>query len=382
MCRSASSKGGKRRCPSHSDQAAIAKRNARRRQRYAERNNSTGVTSPQDNLSISPFASAVKMMSLDTAKILIASGNYEDMPFNAHVKRLYDEDGNCMLYLPAENSVEAVSEEVFDLGMGYRLPYDKVMGEYRTTPHLRAKLQEAIDNADVMDQSHYIREILFSNYRSVNAGVEHLMSDPETASEVRQRFFNHFGHEEQVIRNDDGSLAGYAYAYRPKTPLGFDQLNPSLVVTEKEEGFSDYLWSKNIIESYQDEDDYDALIRDDYFTTMENAVRKHGYVKKGAYRMVFDRGDTVIKIPLNSQGLTDNSREFMHSQGKGEDYHKGVPIASSHMEYTDRGLPYLVMEKVDMVDLEDHEFPAWAKKIDANQLGRSRVTGKLVAYDL
>lgn len=388
MCRSATSSRGSKRCPSQSDPAVVARRNERRRAKYASQKNNSFINpldnTGQEEISSTSELTAIKLMSRQEAERLIATGKYSDMPHNSYVKRLYAEDGTSMLYVPIENLAPAIANDISDLGMGYKLPVNEFLDGYRTTPYLKQRLQDDIASGEKFNQGYTVKDILYSNHRSVLDGVSYILSDPKTEIEVRNRWFNNFGHEEQIIRNEDRSIAGYAYAYRPKEPVAVAELNPGLVREPGSEGYEDYMWSKNYIEgTFQNESgDMDVPLRDEYFNTMEKMVKEHGHPKRGAYRLVFDRGDTVVKLPLNADGISDNSREFMHSQGKEIDIFTGVPLAPCHLEYTDKGMPFLVMEKVDMVDMNEEDYPEWAHKIDAFQLGRSRVTGQLVAYDL
>ena len=385
MCRAATSSRAAKRCPVQSNPEARAKSNERRRKAYAKKHSSTDATAVATNETVNsePFRSIIKLMGIEEATRLISAEEYTAVPHNPYVKRLYGEDGSSMLYVPIENVIPAMVNDVADLGLGYKLPQDKVIDGYRTTPYLKQKLQEDIDSSDVFKQGFTVKDILYRNHSSVTDGVAAILSDPRTEIETRNRWFNHFGHEEQVIRDADNYVMGYAYSYRPKEPVSVAELNPSLARKPKEEGYEDYLWSQNIIETFQGESgDFDVPIRDEYFTTMESMIKEHGHPKRGAYRIVFDRGDTVVKLPLNADGISDNSREFLHSKGQVEEYYEGVPLAPCHLEYTEKGMPFLVMEKVDMVDMDEADYPEWAHKIDAFQLGRSRVTGKLVAYDL
>lgn len=382
MCRSATATREAKRCRSQSDPKAVARRNERRRAGYAAKKTGVSVESMGNTMIESP--SIIKMMSLGEAQRLIHAGEYVNLPHNVYVKRLHAEDGTSMLYVPIENIIPAIANDVSEFDMGYKLPMDKVIDGYRTTPYLKQRLQDAIDSGDTFNQGSRVKDILYSNHQGIISGLSNILSDPRTEMEVRNRWFNNFGHDEQVIRNGDNTVAGYAYSYRPMTPVSLDELNPDLVREPKSEGYEDYLRSKNIIEStfQNDSGDMDVPLRDEYFSTMEKMVREHGHPKRGAYRLVFDRGDTVVKLPLNADGISDNSREFLHSQGTEDDIFKGVPLAPCHLEYTERGMPFLVMEKVDMVDIDEDDYPDWAHKIDAFQLGRSRVTGQLVAYDL
>lgn len=387
MCRSATATRQAKRCRSQSDPKTIAARNERRRATYAakkpEAQGDSDALSSQELSGKEPLT-AIKLMNIDEAKRLIQAGKYETLAQNPYVNRLYDTEGNSMLYVSSENLISAITNDVSDFGMGYKLPVDKVVGEYTTSAYLRQRLQDDIASGDRFNQGYTVKDILYSNHRDLESGISKILSDSETEKEVRNRWFNNFGHDEQVLHNPDGTVAGYAYAYRPKKPVSLETLNPDLVRKPQEEGYEDYLWSKNAIEgTFQNETgDFDVALRDEYFTTMETMVRQHGHPKRGAYRIVFDRGDTVVKLPLNPDGISDNSREFMHSEGKEIDIFKGVPLAPCHLEYTDRGMPFLVMEKVDMVDMDEDDYPDWAHKVDAFQIGRSRVTGQLVAYDL
>jgi hypothetical protein len=385
MCRSKSGKHPARRCPSHSNRSSIAKRNARRRAQYADRKNAS-VEAMTPNLPASHFVSAVKMMSLDEATHLIRAENCEVYEHNPFVKRLYGADGSSMLYVPIDNIPHAISDAVYDRDLGYRLLSGESLEKLKSfcSSSRLKELEEAIESGDPNNQSYVVRNALYDKFGSINAGVDSLLADNKTAYQLRQRFFNYLDRDEYVIRNADNTVAGYAFSYRGKEPVTLDEMNPSLTVDPKSEGYSDYMWAKNTVEGVFQADSgaYDVQIRDEYFTEVEQLVKKHGAPQRGAYRMVFDAGDTVIKVPLNADGLTHNANEAQHHAGKVDPYHQGVPIASCELEYTERGMPFLVMEKVDMVKVHRYDQPEWAKSIDNFQFGRSRVTGEFVAYDL
>lgn len=387
MCRAKSGKGPARRCPSHSNPVSIANRNARRRANYAERTNSRAVTESADSTSNSPFLSAVKMMSLEHASRLVQEQKYENFEHNPYVKRLHGDDGSSALYIPADEMWLAVTNDIADYGLGYRLLSDGGVERMRNlcSPRRLKELNDSLEKGDPIDQGYVVKNILYDKFGSVQDAVAFMLSNESNAAIIRRRFFNYLDRPEQEIINPDGSIAGYVFSYRGKKPLTLDEMNPDVIVSDpRSEGFRDYMWGKNTVEDVFQSDigTYDVQVRDEYFTHVEKLVKTHGIPKRGAYRMVFDAGDKVIKIPLNADGLTHNAEEAQHYAGKVNDYHKGVPMASCQLEYNHRGMPYLVMEKVDMVQLHRYDRPKWAESIDNFQFGRSRITGELVAYDL
>lgn len=387
MCRAKSGKGPARRCPSHANPVSIANRNARRRAKYAERKNSMQDAESTRSIKANAFSSAVKMMSFEDASRLVHAQEYEQYEHNPSVKRLHAEDGSSMLYIPVESMEQAISDAVYDYDLGYRLLDSVDMETIKgfCSPFRLQELNEAVESGDPSSQSYVVRNILYDKFASIPDGVAFLMADNKTAYAMRQRFFNYLDRDEYAIKNDDGTVAGYAFSYRGKKPIELGEMNPSVIADSSDSaGFRDYMWGKNTVEDVFQADSgaYDVHIRDEYLTHVENLVKTHGIPKRGAYRMVFDAGDKVIKIPLNADGLTHNAEEAKHYAGKVNDYHKGVPMASCQLEYNHRGMPYLVMEKVDMVQVHRYDRPEWAKLIDNFQFGRSRITGELVAYDL
>jgi hypothetical protein len=387
MCRAKSGKGQARRCPSHSNPDSIANRNARRRAKYAERNNTGTVAESGKPEMASPFPSAVKLMSFEDASRLVHAKEYEQYEHNPFVQRLYAEDGSSMLYIPVEKLQPAIADAVYDYDLGYRLLDSADMETIKgfCSPFRLRELNEAIESGDPSSQSYVVRNILYDKFGNIPDGIVSLMEDNKTAYLMRQRFFNYLDRDEYVIKNDDGTVAGYAFSYRGKKPIELGEMNPSVIADSSDSAsFRDYMWGKNTVEDIFQADTgaYDVQIRDEYLTHVENLVKTHGIPQRGAYRMVFDAGDKVIKIPLNADGLTHNAEEAQHYAGKVNDYHKGVPIAPCQLEYNHRGMPYLVMEKVDMVQVHRYDQPEWAKSIDNFQFGRSRITGELVAYDL
>lgn len=386
MCRAKSGKGPARRCPSHSNPVIIANRNTRRRAKYAERKN-TGAVTENSAGEITPFISGVKLIPESEVERCVQAGEFEPYEHNSYVKRIFGEDGSSALYIPASDVLWAITNDISDYGLGYRLlAGDGLEKMRRLCSPLRLKeLDASIDSGDPMDQGYVVKNILYDKFGSVPEAVAFMLSDDKNAAKIRDRFFNYLDRPEQEIKNSDGSIAGYAFSYRAKNPLTLDEMNPALIVSDhKSDDFRDYMWAKNAVEDVFQSDigAYDVQVRDEYFTHVERLVKKHGIPQRGAYRLVFDAGDTVIKIPLNADGLKDNAREAQHYAGKVEDYHEGVPMASCQLEYNERGMPYLVMEKVDMVQVHRYDRPAWAKSIDNFQFGRSRITGEFVAYDL
>lgn len=116
--------------------------------------------------------------------------------------------------------------------------------------------------------------------------------------------------------------------------------------------------------------------------TVINLIRHHvaQYGKpigSGRNRVVFDRKDgTVVKIPKNWDGESDNNREANWSSDE-------VPLAQCHSESVGSGdseMTVLVMEKVTPVQ-GFKGLPDWVSWVDCQQVGYTK-DERLVAYDL
>jgi hypothetical protein len=109
-------------------------------------------------------------------------------------------------------------------------------------------------------------------------------------------------------------------------------------------------------------------------------TKRHGSpIGIGCNRMVFSfDDDTVIKIPINSQGFFDNYREAVVWETAQFPY----PCAKSRLIH-DKDYPDVVllsMEKVEPVQTPLRELPSWVYSVDCGQVGYTK-DRELVAYD-
>lgn len=125
---------------------------------------------------------------------------------------------------------------------------------------------------------------------------------------------------------------------------------------------------------------------DEYYDFTLNQIKlytkKYGKPWVGRTRAVFDRGDGyVIKVPINGEGYFSNSREVNGYQM--EDPY--IPVAECwHQDdysITPKGVPTLIMEKVEHCKLDYRDMPDWVGSVDCAQVGYNK-KGELVAYDL
>lgn len=102
----------------------------------------------------------------------------------------------------------------------------------------------------------------------------------------------------------------------------------------------------------------------------------YGRPKSGCFRIVFDCGDHVIKVPYNADGIACNAREA-HWQSE------EIPLAACELissPVDENFVKLLKMEKV--IDAYDQRgLPDWTQSVDCCQVGYN-AAGKLVAYDL
>lgn len=125
-----------------------------------------------------------------------------------------------------------------------------------------------------------------------------------------------------------------------------------------------------------------------YLATLKDMYKKYGEpIGKGSYRVVFNtRGDDyVVKVPLNSEGESDNQKEYeLFRQNKLSHFAKCNLVSVN-------GIDVLMMERLyDVMRLASHITPhvfdqesldpGWIRKIDAAQVGVSR-DGRVKAYD-
>lgn len=119
-------------------------------------------------------------------------------------------------------------------------------------------------------------------------------------------------------------------------------------------------------------------------TFIDLAIRlakdKYKVLGEGRNRIVFEKDNgTVIKIPLNEEGIEDNyseERRYMKC-GKTGDV---IPYAKCEVYNDDNGIPHLHMERVYPLGVEESAVPEWADFVDCGQVGRT-LSGEIVAYD-
>ncbi len=90
----------------------------------------------------------------------------------------------------------------------------------------------------------------------------------------------------------------------------------------------------------------------------------------GSTRAVFRAGQYVYKVPLSEYGVIDNEHEAAFED---ECY------APCRVEHDADGFPILVMECVLYSSWS--KIHDWTWSIDGGQVGYSKVSGRLVAYD-
>lgn len=125
---------------------------------------------------------------------------------------------------------------------------------------------------------------------------------------------------------------------------------------------------------------------DEYYDHTLNQIKlftkRYGQPMVGRTRAVFDRGDGyVIKVPMNGEGYAANNTEVIHASMDDP----WIPVAECWHEedysITPKGVPTLVMEKVEHCRLDYKELPDWVMSVDGGQVGYNK-KGELVAYDL
>jgi len=118
--------------------------------------------------------------------------------------------------------------------------------------------------------------------------------------------------------------------------------------------------------------------RNEFKALTASLAQKHPY-EVGRTRIVFHRGDNVLKVPLTDEGLHGSSREAEWSERYGKTGY--IPLADSSIEYID-DLPVLRMERVQMIAGDQWKtLPAWTGSVDSMQVGYT-AAGELVAFDL
>ncbi|WIE81085.1 hypothetical protein [Curtobacterium sp. MCSS17_016] len=124
--------------------------------------------------------------------------------------------------------------------------------------------------------------------------------------------------------------------------------------------------------------DAELPAREEFKALTASLAQKYPY-EVGRTRIVFHRGDDVLKVPLTDEGLHGSSWEAEWSERYGKTGF--IPIADSSIEYID-DLPVLRMERVQMIAGDQWKtLPAWIGSVDCMQVGYT-AAGELVAFDL
>lgn len=103
----------------------------------------------------------------------------------------------------------------------------------------------------------------------------------------------------------------------------------------------------------------------------------------GRNRCTFLFNNFVVKLPMNTNGISDNDWEGSVSNGDNQDpWH--VRYARTRLIYIE-DIPVVFMERVNDASYEAiackmGEVPIWVDSVDCGQVGFNR-RGKLVAYD-
>lgn len=117
----------------------------------------------------------------------------------------------------------------------------------------------------------------------------------------------------------------------------------------------------------------------DYFKLLSYFTDRYGpKIGAGRHRVGFARGNVVVKVPKNDQGMIDNIREYNMYQRSLKDPKGYHPMARNKLLYVD-DVPILYIEKLDVSDRLEN-YPPWAEEIDSLQVGRDK-KGKWKAFD-
>lgn len=113
------------------------------------------------------------------------------------------------------------------------------------------------------------------------------------------------------------------------------------------------------------------------YLEFKQAIENVGFqfLDRGSFREVYDRGNVVIKIPQNTDGLLDN-----HVEARAYRKYRNGPTREGIYVVPCRLLPNgcLMMPKVERY-VPDSLWPKWAEIIDGAQIGMHK--GRVVAYD-
>lgn len=111
------------------------------------------------------------------------------------------------------------------------------------------------------------------------------------------------------------------------------------------------------------------------------------YLGRGRNREVYRRGNYVIKVPLNEEGIYDNEHEFLNQCREQSRRAGGDEVPRNAMCRIHPG-GILVMQYAMFVGPKSDETgyisyedgPSWMGYVDGGQVGYNRF-GQIVAYD-
>lgn len=114
----------------------------------------------------------------------------------------------------------------------------------------------------------------------------------------------------------------------------------------------------------------------------EYAEQRYGKsIGSGRNRIAFQKGNTIIKVPLNFDGISDNEYEYKtYEDAKlNPKLYGEIKFAKAKLLHTSDGVPILFMEKLN-TESSFNEHPKWADCIDCGQVGKDK-QGNWKAYD-
>lgn len=101
-------------------------------------------------------------------------------------------------------------------------------------------------------------------------------------------------------------------------------------------------------------------------------------IGEGRNRLVYRRGNFVVKVPKNNCGVLDNHREYHIFSSTTDGWLFGLRYARCRLMKPNYCL--LVMEYVIPYQEPLDKLPLWTYSVDCAQVGYNR-KGHLVAYD-
>lgn len=127
--------------------------------------------------------------------------------------------------------------------------------------------------------------------------------------------------------------------------------------------------------------DWDQFFLEAQTAILKRFKTKYGNPACGRNRCVFSSKFVVIKVPMNRNGLIDNTHEYdMWKKQAAQGYTdaREIRYARSRIIYV-LDIPLLVMQKLDI----EHNYvatPDWADYVDCAQIGKDK-RGIWRAYD-